>query len=211
MITFDNSEQGQNSAGFNFTHTITSSPNRFLAVSILTNRDLDFCRYNGVDFQYQSVVTLASSQKLYMVGFLNPDSGANNITIGFAAISAMQKVVTSTSYYGVSQDMPLGSQVTNFAIGNSMADDISLLYSSSWTVEAQGNGVSSPITQDSSQTEREQLDGANVSMAAADKSFTVPGVQTLGFSSSPGNDLGHIIWELVDVNGFGAGNLLEIL
>jgi hypothetical protein len=194
VITFDNSEQAQGANDLTWSHTVGSGNNRYLLIGYVGGTT-NGVTYNGTALTLLGEVFESSAGVYYrLYGLANPAVGTHDavVTSSVAAV----KVAFSISLSGV---FGIGNVVTEQVVSSIISTDIDTTYPSSWVVEFEGTqNPASDFTQNSSQTEREDLGGTSWSIGCATKAFTTPGTQSLQYTSSANAVQVQILAEIID-------------
>lgn len=206
MIAFDNSAQKKATGDTSWLHT-TAGTERYILVGIVTDRTVTGVTYNSVALTQLGTVSGAGAA-CYLYGLVNPTSGANSVAVTFSA-GASERVMWSISLTGVSQAVPIGTVATHTVGSSQSTTNITVLYNNSWTVEAEGTAAASgAFTQNSSQNEREELQGTtSYSIAGATKAQTA-GATSLMFTSTINTTQYDVVAEVIASDAINTSNNL---
>lgn len=194
--------------------TVTGS-NPYLVVGVMPTNSFGYIRYAGVDFPRVESYVVNQPVLCKMCGII-PTSGTNDLQISDTGLSGEQGHLIWVLFNGVSPDKPVGAYIDGTAQGT-VSTDITLQYALSYTIEGQfvnSTAFSTGITQNSSQTEQQEIISNPRAMAMATKSHTTTGSQTLSFTgvdTSGPPTMRQVIWEINDLNAVGSGNFIPIL
>lgn len=180
-IDSTSSSSGSGSTSLTYAHTVGSGNKRMLVVSVLTDRSISSVSYNGVAMTQGVLEGTNLKNAVYYLA--NPASGTNNVVITIASSGAISSAAISLT----GADTSVGNNATGYngSVTN-LTTNITLAASQSLTIESQGKGSATSITQNSNQHEVADLDLFGDRHGTAFKAHPSSGSKSLQFTGQGG-------------------------
>jgi hypothetical protein len=200
-ISFDNASSGtvQNTNSLSFSHAIGSDSSRMLIVTVSIENSGSTPTVTGITYDGQALTHAAStditsandvrgrSELWYLPEADLPSAGSYNVVVT-ASASAEAIIAGAISLNDVAQQAPEAINTNTNESIDAISVNITTLTDGSWLVDSVHCGEPGSYTADAGQTERYDLQGANVTSthAASTKEVATAGATTVGETYATG-------------------------
>lgn len=211
----DSGASGGWNQGVTVSITVPADSNPYLVVMLQRTNGFQSIKYNGVDFPVVESYLAGGIIACRMCGIV-PDAGTHDLVIVDTGGSGEQGHLIWALLTGVSPTTPTGAKANTDGAGN-VTTNITLQFNNSITIEGQflnSDPYTTNVVQGSGQTELQQIISSPRGLASAYKAQGVAGTVSLNCSVTrvPPADIPirQVVWEIVDINEVGGGDLLDL-